>query len=114
MVWIDNMSDSIIDALTDFQQRFYVRLPQLHPILDLHAGMLLKLYHHYEAYVAGAMIKSSCAFVEVSCLEIRALTKRMPVKKEAKLWPYYVRNLSGERSDNSALGALTHICATQV
>lgn len=56
---------------------------------------MLKLYDHYEPYVAGAMIMSCCAYMDVSCLEIRALTKQLPPKSDAKLWPYYVRNLSG-------------------
>lgn len=89
------MADSIIEALTDFQRRFHSHLPQLHPVLDRYANYMLKLYEHYETYVAGAMIMSSCAYMDVNCLEVRALTKRVPTKRDAKLWPYYVRNLSG-------------------
>ncbi|KZV75179.1 terpenoid synthase [Peniophora sp. CONT] len=95
VAWIDSVADSIYEALTEFQHRFYARLPQLHPVLDRYANHMLKLYDHYEALVANAMIMSSCAFIDGSCLEIRALTKRVPTKKDAKLWPYYVRNLSG-------------------
>ncbi|KZV64296.1 terpenoid synthase [Peniophora sp. CONT] len=95
VTWIDSVVDSILDAVSDFQRRFYARLPQLHPVLDHFANYILRLYDHYEAYVAGAMITSICCFMDVTCLEIRALTKRMTAKRESKLWPYYVRSLSG-------------------
>ena len=96
VTWVDDTASTIIEALTDFQHRFYGRLPQLHPVLDRFATYELKLYDHYEAYVAGAMIMSTCGFIEVSCLEVRALlTKQVSIKRDAKLWPYYVRTLSG-------------------
>ncbi|KZV67270.1 terpenoid synthase [Peniophora sp. CONT] len=95
MAWMDSVADVIIEAMSEFQRRFYTRLPQLNPVLDRYANYMPKLYDHFEPYVASAMIMSSCAFIDVSCLEIRALTKRVPTKKDAKLWPYYVRNLSG-------------------
>ncbi|KZV77247.1 terpenoid synthase [Peniophora sp. CONT] len=95
MVWVDTGADTIIEALTDFQRRFHSRLPQLHPVLDRYANYMLKLYAHYESYVASAMIMSSCAFMDASYLELRALTKPGPTKSDAKLWPYYIRNLSG-------------------
>ena len=84
-----------MEALTDFQRRFYGRLPQLNPVLNRLGDYVLKLYDHYEPYVAGAMITSTCTFIDVNCLEVRAVTKQLPAKSDAKLWPYYVRNLSG-------------------
>ena len=95
VTWVDSVADSFVEALADFQRRFYGRLPQLHSVLDRLATYMLKLYDHSESYVAGAMIMSCCAFMDVNCLEIRAGTKQVPTKSEAKLWPYYVRNLSG-------------------
>ncbi|KAJ7091835.1 hypothetical protein C8R44DRAFT_647324 [Mycena epipterygia] len=92
---MDNVADSILEALTAFQARFHARQPQLHPVLDCYAGFMLRLYDHYEPYVADAMIMSSCTFINGSCLEVRALTKRVAAKSDAKLWPYYVRSLSG-------------------
>ncbi|KAJ7346263.1 isoprenoid synthase domain-containing protein [Mycena albidolilacea] len=95
MKWMDNVADGIIEALTAFQGRFHARQPQLHPALDCYASFMLRLYDHYEPYVANAMIMSSCTFIDGSCLEVRALTKRVAVNSDAKLWPYYVRSLSG-------------------
>ncbi|KZV77243.1 terpenoid synthase [Peniophora sp. CONT] len=96
MLWIDEEANTIIEALEDFQRRFHFRLPQLHPVLHGYAGYMLKLYDHYEAYSANAMIMSICAFIDANCLELRAtLTERLPKKMDAKLWPDYVRNLSG-------------------
>ncbi|KAI0031073.1 isoprenoid synthase domain-containing protein [Vararia minispora EC-137] len=95
MKWMDNVADDILDALAEFQHLFYAHLPQLHPVLDCYANYMLKLYDHYEAYVADAMIMSSCTFIDGSVLEVRALTKRVSTKPDAKLWPYYVRSLSG-------------------
>ncbi|KAJ7137162.1 hypothetical protein C8R44DRAFT_608381 [Mycena epipterygia] len=92
---MDNVADSILEALTAFQARFHARQPQLHPVLDCYAGFMLRLYDHYEPYVADAMIMSSCTFINGSCLEVRALTKRVAAKSDAKLWPYYVWSLSG-------------------
>ena len=90
------VADDILDALTEFQHRFYAHERQLHPVLDCYAQYMLRLYDHYEPYVADAMIMSSCTFIDGSCLEIRALSKKSPTKREAKLWPYYVRSLSGK------------------
>ncbi|VDB87317.1 unnamed protein product [Peniophora sp. CBMAI 1063] len=95
LTWVDSVAQSIVNALAEFQRRFYSRLPQLNPVLDRYATYMLKLYDHYEEYVAGAMIMSCCAYMDVNCLEVRAVTKELPAKMDAKLWPYYVRNLSG-------------------
>ena len=95
MKWMDNVADDILEPLTEFQSRFYARQPQLHPVLDCYASYMLKLYDHYEPYVADAMIVSSCTFIDGSCLEVHALSKRVSTKRDAKLWPYYVRSLSG-------------------
>jgi hypothetical protein len=97
MKWMDNVADSILDALEELQRRFYARIPQLHPVLDCYASFMLRLYDHYEAYVADAMIMSSFTFIDGSCLEVRSLTKRVSTKSDAKLWPYYCRSLSGTR-----------------
>jgi len=98
MKWMDNVADSILDALSAFTQRFYAHQSQLHPVLDCYAKVMLRLYDHYEPYVADAMIMSSCTFIDGSCLEVRSLTKKVPTNKNAKLWPYYVRSLSGTES----------------
>ncbi|KAF9056789.1 hypothetical protein BDP27DRAFT_1242313 [Rhodocollybia butyracea] len=92
---MDNVADDILEALAAFQSRFYARQPQLHPVLDCYASFMLLLYDHYESYVADAMIMSSCTFIDASCLEMRVLTKRVTTKSDAKLWPYYLRSLSG-------------------
>jgi len=86
----------MLEPLTEFQHRFYAKQPQLHPSLDCFAKYILRLYEHYETCAANAMITSTCAFVNACVLEVRALTKRVPLKKTAKLWPYYIRNMSGE------------------
>lgn len=96
MKWMDNVADDILEALEVFQGRFHARQSQLHPVLDCYANFMLRLYDHYEPYVADAMIMSSCTFIDGSCLELRALSKKAPMKREAKLWPYYVRSLSGK------------------
>lgn len=95
---MDNVADDILEALTEFQSRFYARKPQLHPVLDCYANLMLRLYDHYEPYVADAMIMSSCTFIDGSVLEVRALSKKVSTKSDAKLWPYYVRSLSGKCS----------------
>ncbi|KAJ7859603.1 hypothetical protein B0H14DRAFT_3446497 [Mycena olivaceomarginata] len=56
---------------------------------------MLRLYDHFKPYVADTMIMVSCTFIDASCLEVHALTKRVATKSDAKLWPYYVRSLSG-------------------
>ena len=105
---MDNVADSIYDALNEFQERFYSRRPQLDPVLDHYAKLMLRLYDHYEPYVADAMIMSSCTFIDGSCLEIRALTKRVSTKADAKLWPYYVRTLSGQVPFFSGCDAISY------
>ncbi|KAJ6535120.1 hypothetical protein B0H19DRAFT_1080513 [Mycena capillaripes] len=82
------LMDDILEELTTFQARFYARQPQLHPVLNCLASIMLRL-DHYEPYVADAMIISCCTFIGGSCLEVRALTKRVAIKFEAKLWPSY-------------------------
>ncbi|VDC01473.1 unnamed protein product [Peniophora sp. CBMAI 1063] len=94
-IWIDNVADSLLDELSEFQRRFYSRLPQLHPILDRFAENLLKLYDHYEAHAANAMILSMCVFMDANCLEMRALSQHETAKRGAELWPYYLRSQSG-------------------
>ncbi|KAF8066773.1 isoprenoid synthase domain-containing protein [Lyophyllum atratum] len=95
MKWMDNVADDILEPLTAFQGRFHARKPQLHPVLDCYAHFMLRLYDHYEPYVADAMVMSSVTFIAGSCLEVRSLSKGIPQSTDAKLWPYYVRNLSG-------------------
>ncbi|KAG6829532.1 hypothetical protein H0H92_004269 [Tricholoma furcatifolium] len=93
--WMDNVADDILVPLTEFQGRFHARKPQLHPVLDCYAKFMLRLYDHYEPYVADAMVMSSVTFIAGSCLEVRSLSKNMVGSPDALLWPYYVRNLSG-------------------
>lgn len=95
MKWMDNVADDILEPLTAFQGRFHARKPQLHPVLDCYAHFMLRLYDHYEPYVADAMVMSSVTFIAGSCLEVRSLSKGVPQCMDAKLWPYFVRNLSG-------------------
>ncbi|GLB41045.1 hypothetical protein LshimejAT787_0902600 [Lyophyllum shimeji] len=95
MKWMDNVADDILEPLTAFQGRFHARKPQLHPVLDCYAHFMLRLYDHYEPFVADAMVMSSVTFMAGSCLEVRSLSKGIPQSKDAKLWPYFVRNLSG-------------------
>ncbi|KAG6844547.1 hypothetical protein H0H87_006031 [Tephrocybe sp. NHM501043] len=95
MKWMDNVADDILEPLQQFQGRFHARKPQLHPVLDCYATFMLRLYDHYEPYVADAMVMSSVTFIAGSCLEVRSLSKNMVGSTDALLWPYYVRNLSG-------------------
>ncbi|KAG6909896.1 hypothetical protein DXG01_014710 [Tephrocybe rancida] len=95
MKWMDNVADDILEPLTEFQGRFHARKPQLHPVLECYATFMLRLYDHYEPYVADAMVMSSVTFIAGSCLEVRSLSKNMTASTDALLWPYYVRNLSG-------------------
>ncbi|KAG6834603.1 hypothetical protein H0H93_008659, partial [Arthromyces matolae] len=95
MKWMDNVADDILDALTEFQGRFHAGKPQLHPVLDCYATYMLRLYDHYEPFVADAMVMSSVTFMHGSCIEVRALAKNMGQSTDAVLWPYHVRALSG-------------------
>ncbi|KAG5729149.1 Trichodiene synthase [Termitomyces sp. T112] len=95
MKWMDNVADDILEPLVQFQGRFHARKPQLHPVLDCYATFMLRLYEHYEPYVADQMIMSSVTFMLGSCIEVRSLSKNMKQSTDAVLWPYYVRNLSG-------------------
>ncbi|KAJ7639232.1 hypothetical protein FB45DRAFT_905031 [Roridomyces roridus] len=95
MKWMDNVADDIIGPLESFTRLMYARQPQQHHVLDGFANTLLRLYDHYEPYVADAMVMSACTFIDGSCLEVRSLTKRVSTKVDAKLWPYYCRSLSG-------------------
>ncbi|KAG6895505.1 hypothetical protein C0992_000952 [Termitomyces sp. T32_za158] len=74
---------------------FHARKPQLHPVLDCYAKFMLRLYDHYEPYVAAQMVMSSVTFMLGSCIEVRSLEKNMKHSTDAILWPYYVRSLSG-------------------
>ncbi|KAG6897593.1 hypothetical protein C0992_013270 [Termitomyces sp. T32_za158] len=95
MKWMDNVADDILEPLTQFQGRFYAHKPQLHPVLDYYATFILRLYDHYEPFVANQMITSSVSFMLGSCIEVRSLNKTVKQSTDALLWPYYVRSLSG-------------------
>ncbi|KAJ7681607.1 hypothetical protein B0H17DRAFT_1076016 [Mycena rosella] len=56
---------------------------------------MLRLYDYYSSYIANGMIMSCCAFIDANWLEVRALSKSAPTKSDAKLWPYYMRNING-------------------
>ncbi|KAG6847366.1 hypothetical protein H0H93_008649, partial [Arthromyces matolae] len=100
MKWMDNVADDILDALTEFQGRFHAGKPQLHPVLDCYATYMLRLYDHYEPFVADAMVMSSVTFMHGSCIEVRALAKNMGQSTDAVLWPYHVRALSGKAASS--------------
>ncbi|KAG6890982.1 hypothetical protein C0992_011513 [Termitomyces sp. T32_za158] len=95
MKWMDNIADEILQPLVQFQSRFHAHKPQLHPVLDCYATFLLRLYDHYEPYVADQMVVSCVTFMFGSCIEVRSLSKNMKQSTDAILWPYYVRSLSG-------------------
>ncbi|KAG6876109.1 hypothetical protein C0992_000946 [Termitomyces sp. T32_za158] len=94
MKWMDNIADEILQPLTQFQHRLYACKPQLHPVLDCFATFMMRLYDHYESYVADQMVISCVSFMLGSSIEVRSLSKDMKQSTDAILWPYYVRSLS--------------------
>ncbi|KAJ7040891.1 hypothetical protein C8F04DRAFT_947670 [Mycena alexandri] len=95
MKWIDAVADDILEDLAAFQGRLYARHPQSHPVLDCLTTFMLGLYDYYSSYIANGMIMSCCAFIDGNWLEVRALSKSAPTNSDAKLWPYYMRNING-------------------
>jgi hypothetical protein len=68
-------------------------LPQLDPVLTAFADVIISLYDHYDVFVMNTILTATFDFVNSSCME--PTVESLPLIREAKSFPWYLRDLTG-------------------
>lgn len=92
-MYLDGLASSDPEPLLAFQERFLRRQPQLDPVLDAFGGVFVQLYDIFDPYRANLVLTSSLEFLTGSALELQI--KALPLDRNAKQFPMYMRELTG-------------------
>ena len=87
------MAPKDITAFAVFEERFLRGLPQLDPVLDAYADVIISLYDHYDTLVANVILTATFDFVNSSCME--RTVECLPLVREAGRFPWYLRDQTG-------------------
>jgi hypothetical protein len=77
----------------EFQQRFLRGQPQLDPVLDAVADVLLRMWNQYQPICATSISLSVFQFMAYSCVEVEL--DRLPVIQNVRRFPWFMRERTG-------------------
>jgi Trichodiene synthase (TRI5) len=92
-----------------FQQRFLSGQPQLNPVLDAFAVVLLRMWDLYDPPGANTIVTAVFEFVSICCIEPDI--EKLPMVRGAKRFSSYVRHCTGV---GSGFAVLTFPKSTQI
>ena len=81
------------DSLSVFEQRFLSGKPQLHPILNALAGMLLCMWDFYDPLCANTIIAWTFEYLTTACIEPDI--ERLPLVRGTQRFSWFVRRRTG-------------------
>ncbi|KAF7312995.1 Terpenoid synthase [Mycena kentingensis (nom. inval.)] len=92
-IYLDDVFQADVEAVSMFNQRFLEHAPQADPVLDVFAQILLEIGDHYERVVSNIMVTSTLNAVTALTLEYK--TQGMTMGRRALGYPTFTRVMSG-------------------
>jgi Trichodiene synthase (TRI5) len=93
LFYVDDMAPKDPSSFSGFQQRFLSGQPQLNPILDALAKVLLRMWDLYDPLCANTIIISAFEMVTMCCMEPEI--EKLPLVRGVRRFPWYVRQRNG-------------------
>ncbi|KAF8511697.1 isoprenoid synthase domain-containing protein [Gautieria morchelliformis] len=93
LFYVDDMAPKDPSPFCAFQQRFISGQPQLDPVLDALAGVLMRMWDLYDPLCANSIIAGTFEFVTINCLELDM--KKLPLIRGTERFPWFVRDRTG-------------------
>jgi Trichodiene synthase (TRI5) len=90
---VDDLAPKDPNSFIGFQQRFLSGQPQLDPVLDAFADMLLRMWDLYDPLCANSIIHSAFEHVTMCCMEPEI--EKLPLVRVSQRFPWYVRHRNG-------------------
>ena len=87
------MSPKDIATFSVFEQRFLRGLPQLDPVLNVFAEVIISLCDQYDTLVANVILTATFEFFNSNSMEITF--ESLPLIRDAGRYPWYLRDQSG-------------------
>ncbi|KAF8511698.1 isoprenoid synthase domain-containing protein [Gautieria morchelliformis] len=91
--YVEDMAPKDPSPFCAFQQRFISGQPQLDPVLDALAGVLMRMWDLYDPLCANSIIAGTFEFITINCLEFDM--KRLPLIRGTERFPWFVRDRTG-------------------
>jgi Trichodiene synthase (TRI5) len=92
-IYVDDMAPRDPSSFSGFQQRFLSGQPQLTPILDAFASVLLRMWDLYDPLCANTIITAALRLVTISCIEPEI--EKLPLVQGAQRFSWFVRQHDG-------------------
>jgi hypothetical protein len=93
ILYTDDASTKDVAPFMAFEQRFLRNLPQLDPVLDAFAAVLLKMCDQYDALAANFILSATFEFINATCIE--PAMEALPILRGAKRFPSFLRDRTG-------------------
>jgi hypothetical protein len=93
MFYVDDMASRQVDSFSSFQQCFLRNKPQLNPVLDAFAGLLLHMCDQYDTITANSILSATFEFVNSTCIEPDIET--LSLVQGAVRFPLFLRDRTG-------------------
>ncbi|KAL0568717.1 hypothetical protein V5O48_013270 [Marasmius crinis-equi] len=78
MIFIDDLSKRMPNAISEFQHRILLHKPQLDPALDQFPRILGNLYLHWDSVCANSMVCAALEFISGTVMEDKEEIEAMP------------------------------------
>jgi len=93
IIYIDDASTKNVAPFAAFQQRFLRGLPQLDPVLDMFASILVAMCDQYETLSANFILSATFEFINATCVE--PAIEALPILPGAVRFPSFLRDRTG-------------------
>lgn len=95
MIFIDDLSTRMPEAIAQFQRRMISGEHQLDPVLDQFPRVLGNLYKHWDPVAANCMVCATLEFISGNGMEGKKEISAMAPSKDAVTWPRFLRAKTG-------------------
>ncbi|KAG7096146.1 hypothetical protein E1B28_006819 [Marasmius oreades] len=95
MIFIDDLSKRMPNAITEFQHRILLHKPQLDPALEQFPRILGNLYLHWDPICANSMVCAALEFISGTVMEDKKEIETMLPHPYAENWPKFLRSKTG-------------------
>ncbi|KAF8480583.1 isoprenoid synthase domain-containing protein [Gautieria morchelliformis] len=92
-IYVDDMAPKDPSSYSGFEQRFLSGQPQLNPVLDAFASVLLRMWDLYDPLCANSIIVAAFELVTICCMEPEI--EKLPVLRGAQRFSWFVRHGNG-------------------
>ncbi|KAF8462081.1 isoprenoid synthase domain-containing protein [Gautieria morchelliformis] len=92
-IYVDDMAPKNPSSFIEFEHRFLSGRPQLDPVLDAFASVLLRMWDLYDPLCANSIIVAAFELISISCIEPEI--EKLPLVQGAQEFSWFVRHRSG-------------------